>query len=175
SLYIVISHDSDKIRYFANNLGGYLFRNRRLKGLISPLVLFIFDEADQFIPGKPRFKSEELSKSVIETLTRRGRKFGIGVGIATQRSAYLDTNIMGQLHTYFISKLPRKYDRDVVGEAFSLSPEQFTQTFKFQKGQWLLVSHEATGIDMPIPIQAPNAEDRIKEFINNMVLKYESE
>jgi len=172
SLYIVTSHDPQKVRRFANNLGRYLFWNRRLKGLISPLVLFIFDEADQFIPGKPRSESEELSKSAIETLTRRGRKFGIGVGIATQRSAYLDTNIMGQLHTYFISKLPRKYDRDVVGEAFSLSPEQFTQTFKFQKGQWLLVSHEATGIDMPIPIQAPNAEDRIREYLK--VFKHES-
>ena len=172
NLYIVTSHDPQKVRRFANNLGQYLFWNRRLKGLISPLVLFIFDEADQFIPGTPRSESEKLSKSVIETLTRRGRKFGIGVGIATQRSAYLDTNIMGQLHTYFISKLPRKYDRDVVGEAFSLSPEQFTQTFKFQKGQWLLVSHEATGIDMPIPIQAPNAEDRIREYLK--VFKHES-
>lgn len=165
SLYLIVSHDPHKVRRFANNLGGYLFGNRRSKGVISPLVLFIFDEADQFIPGTPRSDSEKLSKSIIETLTRRGRKFGIGVGIATQRSAYLDTNIMGQLHTYFISKLPREYDRNVVAEAFSLSSEQFTQTFKFQKGQWLLVSHEATGIDMPIPIQAYNAEDRIKEFL----------
>jgi len=173
-LYIVTSHDPHKVRRFANDLGRYLFWNRRLKGLISPLVLFIFDEADQFIPGTPRSESEKLSKSVIETLTRRGRKFGIGVGIATQRSTYLDTNIMGQLHTYFISKLPRKHDREVVGEAFSLSPEQFTQTFKFQKGQWLLASHEATGIDMPIPIQAPNAEDRIKKVVDNWMQEHES-
>lgn len=166
SLYLVVSHDSHKVRRFANDLGQYLFWDRRLKGTISPLVLFIFDEADQFIPGTPRSDSEKLSKSIIETLARRGRKFGIGAGIATQRSAYLDTNIMGQLHTYFISKLPREYDRKVVGEAFSLSPDQFTQTFKFQKGQWLLVSHDATGIDMPIPIQAPNAEKRIKDFLN---------
>jgi len=166
SLYLIISHDPHKVRRFANNLGRYLFWNRTLRGTISPLILFLFDEADQFIPSSSRSDSERSSKSIIETLTRRGRKFGIGVGIATQRSAYLDTNIMGQLHTYFISKLPRKYDREVVGEAFSLSPDQFTQTFKFQKGQWLLVSHEATGIDMPIPIQAPNAEERIKEFLN---------
>jgi DNA helicase HerA-like ATPase len=166
SLYLVTSHDPNKVRSFANNLGRYLFRNRRVSGTTSPLIIFLFDEADQFIPGTPRSDSEKLSKAIIETLTRRGRKFGIGIGIATQRSAYLDTNIMGQLHTYFISKLPREYDRNVVAEAFSLSPDQFTQTFKFQKGQWLLVSHEATGIDMPIPIKAPNAEDRIKNFVN---------
>lgn len=165
SLYIITSHDSNKVRKFANNLGRYLFSSRRTRGLISPLVLFLFDEADQFIPGRTRIESEGLSKAIIETLSRRGRKFGIGVGIATQRSAYLDTNIMGQLHTYFISKLPREYDRSVVGEAFSLSIDQFSQTFKFGKGQWLVVSHEATGIDMPIPIQAPNAEQRIRNYL----------
>ena len=168
SIYLVISHDPNKVRRFAYDLGRYSFGHRRVRGTISPLMLFIFDEADQFIPGTPRSDTEKASKSIIETLTRRGRKFGIGVGIATQRSAYLDTNIMGQLHTYLISKLPRKYDREVVGEAFSLSPDQFTQTFKFQKGQWLLVSHEATGIDMPIPIQAPNAEERMKKFLEGV-------
>ncbi|CAD7777018.1 DNA double-strand break repair helicase HerA [Candidatus Methanoperedenaceae archaeon GB50] len=169
SIYLVISHDPNKVRRFAYDLGRYSFWHRRVKGTISPLILLIFDEADQFIPGTPRSDTEKVSKSIIETLTRRGRKFGIGVGIATQRSAYLDTNIMGQLHTYLISKLPRKYDREVVGEAFSLSPDQFTQTFKFQKGQWLLVSHEATGIDMPIPIQAPNAEERMKKFLEEYI------
>jgi len=165
SLYIITSHNPHKLRSFASVLGQYLFWNRTQSGTISPLILFLFDEADQFIPGEPRSDSEKLSKSIIETLTRRGRKFGIGVGIATQRSAYLDTNIMGQLHTYFISKLPREYDRKVVAEAFSLSLDQFTQTFKFLKGQWLLVSHEATGLDMPIPLYAPNTEDRIRRFL----------
>lgn len=165
SLNIITSHNPHKLRSFASVLGQYLFWNRTQSGTISPLILFLFDEADQFIPGEPRSDSEKLSKSIIETLTRRGRKFGIGVGIATQRSAYLDTNIMGQLHTYFISKLPREYDRKVVAEAFSLSLDQFTQTFKFLKGQWLLVSHEATGLDMPIPLYAPNAEDRIRRFL----------
>lgn len=173
SLYLILSHDPHQIRYFARDLGNILFWRRRVNGIISPLVSFIFDEADQFIPGKASSDSEKHSKAIIETLTRRGRKFGVGVGIATQRSAYLDTNIMGQLHTYFISKLPRKYDREVVGEAFSLSPDQFTQTFKFKKGQWLLVSHEATGIDMPIPLYSVNAEERIKEYIKRFSENHE--
>lgn len=163
SLYIVTSHSPSKLREFSERLGMYLHRTRRDKGIISPITVFISDEADEFMPLQAS-GSYEKSKRIIETLARRGRKFGIGVGIATQRSSYLDTKIMGQLHTYFISKLPREHDRKVVAEAFSLSPDQFTQTFKFQKGQWLLVSHEATGIDMPIPIQAPNAEDRIKNL-----------
>ena len=168
TLYLITSHDTDKIREFASKLGWNLFEYRRKNGRFTPLVCFIFDEADEFMPGEtymPKNESYKQSRKIIETLARRGRKFGLGVGIATQRSAYLDTKTIGQLHTYFISKLPRKNDRETVASAFGLSEDQFTQTFKFQKGQWLLVSHDATGIDMPIPIQAPNAEERIKKFL----------
>lgn len=167
SLYIILSHNDREIRKFSNELGYWFYERRRREGRISPLSLFLFDEADTFIPSQISDPSQNLSKQIIETLSRRGRKFGIGVGIATQRSSYLETNIMGQLHTYFISKLPREYDRKVVGEAFSLSPDQFTQTFKFIPGQWLLVSHDATGLNMPIPIKTSNAEDRIKEFLSS--------
>lgn len=169
SLYIITSHDPDEIRKFASKLGWGLYEYRRKSGKFLPLICFIFDEADEFMPGEtymPKNGNYKQSRKIIETFARRGRKFGIGVGIATQRSSYLDTKTIGQLHTYFISKLPREHDRKVVAGAFGLSEDQVAQTFKFQKGQWLLVSHEATGIDMPIPIQAPNAEERIKEFLN---------
>jgi len=143
-------------------MGEQLYEERRKKGIIDPNVIFIFDEADEFIPQSPSRESQKESKKIIETLTRRGRKFGIGVGIATQRSSHLDTNIMGQLHTYFISKLPRDYDRKVVGEAFSIGESEFIQTFKFSKGQWLIISHDALGIDsVALPIKTENAEERI--------------
>jgi len=166
TLILVNSYDPNLMRSFANRLGYWTYEHRRRRGLIHPLVSFIFDEADEFIPSQPPTASHQESKRIIETLARRGRKFGLGVVIATQRSAYLDTNIMGQLHTYFISRLPRKYDREAVGEAFSISDEIFRQTFKFQKGDWLYISHEAAGLDAtPIPIHATNAEDRIKSWL----------
>jgi len=167
NLYIITSHDPNELRRFSRRLGFFLSENRRRTGRISPLVCMLFDEADQFIPYDATGTQKD-SKAIIEDLTRRGRKFGIGIGIATQRAVYLDTNIMGQLHTYFISKLPREIDRQRVGEAFSLAEEEFTQTFKFRKGDWLLVSHDAMGVDaVPIPIHAPNAEDRIRKIFKS--------
>jgi hypothetical protein len=166
TLIIINSHDPNVMRKFSNTLGYWTYEQRRRGGLTHPLVSFIFDEADEFIPSNPPSSSYQDSKKIIEILARRGRKFGLGVIIATQRSAYLDTNIMGQLHTYFISRLPRKYDREAVGEAFSISDEIFRQTFRFQKGDWLYISHEAAGLDAtPIPIHAPNAEDRIRRWL----------
>lgn len=167
SLFIITSHDPNELRSITKMLGNRLYELRRERGITNPLISFICDEADEFIPGEPKAPSYYESKEIIEKLARRGRKFGIGIGIVTQRIVYLDSNIMGQPHTYFISKLPRKSDRERIAEAFSISEDLFTQTFKFQKGNWLLISHDATGMDsVPISIKTRNAEERIKEFFD---------
>lgn len=166
SLFIITSHDPNELRSLTKMLGNRLYELRRERGITNPLISVICDEADEFIPGEPKAPSYYDSKEIIEKLARRGRKFGIGIGIVTQRIVYLDSNIMGQPHTYFISKLPRKSDRERIAEAFSMSEDLFTQTFKFQKGNWLLISHDATGMDsVPISIKTRNAEDRIIEFL----------
>ena len=167
SIIVINSFDPDEMRIRSNHLLNSLYSSRRRRGITLPLVLTVFDEADEFIPQDVRGNnSYSISKKIIETIARRGRKFGIGLGIATQRATYLDTNIMGQLHTYFISKLPRSSDRDRVSEAFSLSEEMFSQTFKFRKGDWLFISHEAAGLEsVPIPIHSRNAEDRVSEWL----------
>jgi DNA helicase HerA-like ATPase len=167
SLIVVNSFDPNQMREFAYSLGLRLYEMRRRRGLISPVSTFVFDEADEFIPLSVQPSSSySSSKRMVEMVARRGRKFGIGLVISTQRATYLDTNIMGQLHTYFVSKLPRASDRERISEAFSVSEEMFAQTFKFRKGDWLFISHEAAGLDsIPIPIHSPNAEDRIRGWL----------
>lgn len=170
SLLIVMSHDPDQLRTFAKDLGETAFEERRKAGKIVPLVSFVFDEADEFIPqkdvGTGTYKD---SRQVVEMLARRGRKFGLGVGIATQRTRYLDTTIMAQPHTYLVSKLPRKTDREVVAEAFGISEDMFLQTFKFKPGNWLLMSHDATGLKaVPVPIQTEDANERIRTYLESL-------
>ena len=104
-------------------------------------------------------------------IARRGRKYGVGLGIGTQRIVYLDTNVLGQPHTYFVSKLPRASDRDKIKEAFGLSDRALDQTHKFKRGVWMLVSHDATGIDgEPIIVKLENANERIRKFITGYQL-----
>jgi DNA helicase HerA-like ATPase len=165
SLWIVQAHNPHELRSFAKRLGEAVYESRRLEGLIDPLVAFIFDEADEFI-RRDGTGSYAESAEIAQTLARRGRKFGLGIGIATQRIRYLDSNIMAQPHTYFISKLPRLSDRQAVAEAFGISEELLNQTFKFKKGQWLLISHDATGLEtMPLPIRTTDANRRLASWL----------
>ncbi len=167
SLWIIQAHNPNDLRDFSYNLGNELYERRRLNGIIDPIISFVFDEADEFIRAGGK-GSYERSAEIAETIARRGRKFGIGLGIATQRIRYLDTNIMSQPHTYFISKLPRATDRTAVSEAFGFGDEMLNQTFKFGKGQWLLVSHDATGLEaVPLPVKTEDANERVASFLDS--------
>ena len=48
----------------------------------------------------------------------------------------------------------------------------FRQTFKFKKGDWLLASYDAAGLEaIPIPIHAEDANDKILEFVEKVKAK----
>jgi len=166
SLYIFVSNKEQNVRSFLNEIGQEIYDYRKNLGVSDPITSLIFDEADTFIPQKSDDPTVIASKEMIEQIARRGRKFGLGIGLATQRITFLETNILAQLHTYFISRLPRKSDRDRIKEAFSLSDEEFEATLKFVKGNWLLVSHEGLGLEgVPLSIKAEDANERIKKFL----------
>jgi len=171
SLYLVQGND-EAVRKFSSKLGNQMIENRRISGTSLPLVSFVYDEADQFIPQeeKGNLPGMKASRETAEQLARRGRKFGLGIGIATQRIVYLDTNVLGQPHTYLVSKLPRKTDRERIQDAFGVSDETLDETLRFKVGQWMLISHGATGIDgLPIPVALPDANDRIIKFLENFI------
>lgn len=169
SLYVIQSNDPDALRDLSSYIGNILFDVRRTKGITMPIVSFVFDEADEFIPGDQSLsRSYQKSVDIAEMLARRGRKYGLGIGICTQRTTYLKTSVMAQPHTYLVSKLPRATDRQRVTEAFGLSEEIFNQTFRFRAGDWLLTSTDATGLrGVPIPIHTADANERIVKYLDS--------
>lgn len=163
---IITGRRDRDIKTLTSVLINELYDYRRKQGVDSPMTITVLDEADLFIPNESKDDLTEKMKESCITIARRGRKFGLGIGIATQRAALLDTQVMGNLHTYFISKLPRKYDREKVAEAFGIGEDQLSPTFTFRPGNWLLISHDATGLrGVPIPIKADNANLRIRNFL----------
>ena len=168
ALIVIQSNRDDDLREFSEALVNYSFKERKLKGDIDPNIVFLYDEADEFIPQEAKEESYAKSKRASTLLARRGRKFGLGIGLSTQRVARLDTSILAQLHTFFLSKLPRKYDRDIIGSAFGTSDKMMERTLTFTKGQWMLFSYDATGLpSIPLPVKFENANDRIIKHLEN--------
>jgi hypothetical protein len=157
--------DPETLRELVIRLTSAALKYRKRKFEIKPQLLFVFDEAQEFIPNKASGQLERCSYAV-ERLLRQGRKYGLGGVIATQRIAYLNTNIMQQLHTFFVGTLPRPYDRTVVSSSFQIDLSILDKTLEFPPGSWLLSSYIATGLDnVPIFVNADNSEDALREFI----------
>ncbi len=112
--------DPARIRSLVTKLTNASLAYRKRSFEIKPQILFVFDEAQEFVPSTAPGNIGDCARSV-ETLMRQGRKYGLGRAIATQRVAYLNTNVMQQLHTFFVGTLPRPYDRTVVSSSFRLT------------------------------------------------------
>ncbi len=161
--------DPSTIKDLVIRLTDELLNRRKRRFQVKPYILFVFDEAQEFIPELSGSSGidKQCSKHV-ETLLRQGRKYGLGGCVATQRIAYLNTNALQQLHTYFIGTLPRPYDRSVVSETFMIDKGILEKTLEFAPGEWLLSSYIATGIEnVPIFIRADNAEKEVERFLSN--------
>lgn len=180
SLVIFLASSENELRLFSGLFVRDIYQLRKNRGIIEPNVLFFFDEADLFMPGittidradKEERRLLNVSAKACETLARRGRKYGLGLGFATQRTTHLNTNIMGQIGTYFVGRLPRQVDRDAIVNSFgSVESSVFTQTAMFGSGSWLVMSHTALARRVPVGIQAENGNERILAFLQRVIEK----
>lgn len=144
--------------------------NRKREFTVKPYVLFVFDEAQEFVSAPGNLKGiDKICSEEVERLLRQGRKYGLGGCVATQRIAYLNTNALQQLHTYFISTLPRPYDRGLISNTFMIDKSILEKTLEFIPGEWLVSSYIATGMEnVPIFITADNAEGEIEKYLRRI-------
>jgi len=166
NLVVISISDPYTIKELAISLTQDLLVRRKRRFTVKPYILVVFDEAQEFISSREGGIDGKVSQHV-ETLLRQGRKYGLGVCIATQRIAYLNTNALQQLHTYFVGTLPRPYDRALVSETFMIDKGILEKTLEFAPGEWLLSSYIATGIEnVPIFIKADNAEKEVEKYLS---------
>jgi hypothetical protein len=85
-----------------------------------PAFFFLVEEAHRFCPERGVGKA--MSLPILRTVAAEGRKFGMGLGIVTQRPAKVDKNVLSQANTQIILKVTNPNDIN----AISKSLENFT-------------------------------------------------
>ncbi len=161
----VINEEIEKARSITSQLIEKVFKERRSTFNLHPRVLFVFDEAQEFVPSDSSYKASEgtaESSKAVEGLLRHGRKYHMHCWISTQRLAHLNTNALHQIHSYFVGTLPRPYDRQLVGDTFAIDDTLLERTLNFEPGDWLLASYRATKTqNVPVFFHAINNEEFI--------------
>ncbi len=96
--------EPDVQAFVVSRLSTALFELRK-RNKIPPMMMFA-EEAHNFCPQRGKTESSEI----FQTIASEGRKFGLGLGIVTQRPAKVDKNVLSQCNTQIILKVTNPND-----------------------------------------------------------------
>lgn len=169
-LYIFDAPDTRKARWLASYLVSSLMKMRRSEYNYSPKILLVFDEAQEFIPYESKREDyTDMSTQAVETLLRHGRKYYLSGWIAAQRIARLNTNVLQQLHSYFVGTMPRPYDRQLISDTFAIDDVFLDRTLNFNNGDWFMASFKATNTqNVPVFFHAENNEEILLKKLDEL-------
>lgn len=154
----------------ATSVSRKLFDARR-SGKISPFVLFV-EEAHQFAPEGVE-REGAISRSVIEQISREGRKFNACLVLISQRPIRLSTTALSQCNTHIILRVTNPYDLDHIGKSSEgITRDVLNMIPGLKVGEALLVG-EAVNYPLLVDIRArttkkmeksKNLEDALRSF-----------
>jgi uncharacterized protein len=83
-------------------------------------VAVVCEEAHRYIPSDPS-QGFEPTRRAIGRIAKEGRKYGVSLGVVTQRPSELDPTVLSQCSTMFAMRLGNERDKDIVAAASGVS------------------------------------------------------
>ena len=114
-------------------------------------VLLVCEEAHRYLP---RVKSE-TTRSVerqLERIAREGRKYGVCLGLVTQRPSELSETALSQCGTIISMRLNNQNDQDHLTSALSEGARSFVGSVGSLKNRECIMSGEGVPIPMRVMI-----------------------
>ena len=110
SNFIRLNEKQIVVTYFARKLF-----NARHGGKIPPFILVV-EEAHQFCPEGIE-RQNAISKGIIQTIAREGRKFHASLVLISQRPIQLSTTALSQCNTHILLRIVNPYDLKHIAES----------------------------------------------------------
>ncbi|MCY6379977.1 ATP-binding protein [Hoeflea prorocentri] len=83
-------------------------------------ILVLCEEAHRYVPSDPSLGFFPTRQAVAR-IAKEGRKYGVSLGVITQRPGELDPTILSQCSTVFAMRLANDRDQDIIRSAISNS------------------------------------------------------
>jgi uncharacterized protein len=107
-------------------------------------VFVLLEEAHRFAPSG----ATVVSTNVLKQILSEGRKFGVGIGLITQRPGKLDQDVLSQCQTQFIMRIVNPIDQNTIASSVeSVGRKMLDELPALTKGQ-VIVS--GVGINTPV-------------------------
>src|SRR5216684_5721793 len=81
-------------------------------------VVLVLEEAQNYIQESRKSGEDSISKEVFERIAREGRKFGLGLVVASQRPSEMSKTVLSQCNSFIVHRLQNpedlRYFREIV-------------------------------------------------------------
>lgn len=86
-------------------------------------VVLVLEEAQNYIREGRKSEEDSISKQVFERIAREGRKYGLGLVVASQRPSELSKTVLSQCNSFIVHRLQNpedlRYFREIVPGIYS--------------------------------------------------------
>ncbi len=105
------------------------------KGYIPFPVFCLIEEAHNYAPAA----ADAVSTDVLKTILSEGRKFGVSVGLISQRPGKLDADVLSQCMTQCIMRITNPIDQDRIASSVeSVGRDLLKELSSLSKGQVII-------------------------------------
>jgi DNA helicase HerA-like ATPase len=106
--------------------------DRNDKGYIPFPVFCLLEEAHNYAPAN----ADAVSSEVLKTILSEGRKFGVSIGLISQRPGKLDSDVLSQCMTQCIMRITNPIDQDKIANSVeSVGRDLLKELPSLSKGQ----------------------------------------
>jgi len=113
-------------------------------------VLLVCEEAHRYIPSDSG-RGFEPTRRIISRIAKEGRKYGLSLGLVSQRPSELSETILSQCSTLFALRMGNQKDQDYVCRALPESAEGMLNALPALRNQQAVVVGE--GVVLPMRIR----------------------
>lgn len=126
------------------------------KGTIQTLV--VCEEAHRYIPADSG-AGFLPTRTAIARIAKEGRKYGVYLGVITQRPGELDSTILSQCNTVFAMRLGNESDKKIVRQAISGAANSTASFLSSLANRECIAFGEAIDSPMRMMFETVSAED----------------
>ena len=165
--------DQSKRNLIVQYVSKELFKRRRENSI--PPSLLILEEAHNFAPNDER-KEKVLARSILDTIAREGRKFGLALCVITQRPVGLSSTLLSQCNTHIILRVTNPNDQKHISDsAEGIDSRTLSSITSLKTGQGIIVG-SAVNSPVFLKVREKRATTDIKsESLEEMAARYEKE
>lgn len=129
---------------------------QRIEPRATMPVLIVLEEAHRYVRREPD-GSRSQSALAFERIAREGRKFGVSLGVATQRPSELDSTVLAQCGTIIAHRTVSVTDQELVRAATPLASRDVLRQLPGLATQHALILGEA--VPAPVAVRVRHVKD----------------